>query len=303
MKLPELILGTAMWGWTVEARTCFSILSAFYEKGGRQVDTATNYPINKDPEAFRRAENILLEWIQTHQVQDLQVTVKVGSINNLFTPENNLTQSFLLMNLDYYKYAFRENLHTLMIHWDNREDADQIQDSLEALRIAYAAGYQPGLSGIRRPDIYAKLNEEFRLPFRIQIKHNPLQSAYAHYAPFHGRRCFSAYGITAGGFKLDGKYEADSSLKARGKAPEVEDERQEMFRKLLEKANRQTGRTPISNFHQLGLIHAAFAPDMEGILIGPSRLEQLDSTFAFYEQLKDGAYQDVYQALANIHDH
>ncbi|MEZ4983547.1 MAG: aldo/keto reductase [Saprospiraceae bacterium] len=111
-----LVLGTALWGWTVDEPTCHRLLSHFYRQGGRMVDTATNYPINKQPADFRRAENILARWCQREEVTDLQVIVKVGSVDNLFTPDNNLSPAFLLMALDYYRNLFGSNLHTFMIH-------------------------------------------------------------------------------------------------------------------------------------------------------------------------------------------
>ena len=62
----ELVLGTAMWGWTVDKVTAFQLLDAWYAAGQRKVDTATNYPIDRVPEHFRLAEQILAEWIRAN---------------------------------------------------------------------------------------------------------------------------------------------------------------------------------------------------------------------------------------------
>ncbi len=97
---PTLILGTAMWGWTTPRETAFAMLDEWYSRGFREVDTATNYPIDRDPEHFRLAEKILLEWIAAHGVTDLEVMMKIGSVNNLRSPEHLLTKSFILMMLD-----------------------------------------------------------------------------------------------------------------------------------------------------------------------------------------------------------
>jgi aryl-alcohol dehydrogenase-like predicted oxidoreductase len=260
MPLPSLILGTARWGDAVGRQTAHDLLSAFYQAGYREVDTATNYPINKNPADFRRAEQILTEWIKAHGVNDLKITAKVGSVNNMRSPEHILTRSFLLMCLDEYRRLWGPNLDTLMIHWDNRDDLAEIDDSLQALAFAAQQGLRPGLSGITRPDLYAEANRAWKLDFRIQFKHNIFSSDYDRYKPFHGTRRFVAYGILAGGTKP---------------GPEV-----------IEAANQSGRYPPIQHFYQLGLAHALSLPDMESVIIGPSKVEQLEENLLFFEVYK-----------------
>lgn len=297
MKPPSLLLGTAMWDWTISRQTAFALLDAFYREGLREVDAAVNYPINKNPADFRASENILIDWIQAHGISDLKITMKVGSLNNLRTPDHNLTKSFLLLNLDDYRYRLGANIDTFMIHWDNREDEALIGETLEALAVAREQGLRAGLSGIRRPDIYAKLNNlpEFNFDFRIQIKHNILQSDYARYAPFHGQRRFVAYGIHAGGIKLNpAEYRPDSSLRARGgdieNAPPV-------IARLREWMEAEPG---MPGFHRLAMIFAAFSPDVEGIIIGPSALEQLKQSIADWRSLDQEKDKSWFQRLESI---
>lgn len=258
MPLPSLILGTARWGDAVGRQTAHDLLSAFYQAGYREVDTATNYPINKNPADFRRAEQILTEWIKAHGVNDLKITAKVGSVNNMRSQEHILTQSFLLMCLDEYRRLWGSNLDTLMIHWDNRDDLAEIDDSLQALAFAAQQGLRPGISGITRPDLYAEANRAWKLDFRIQFKHNIFSSDYDRYKPFHGTRRFVAYGILAGGTKP---------------GPEV-----------IEAANHSGRYPPIQHFYQLGLAHALSLPDMESVIIGPSKVEQLEENLLFYDK-------------------
>ncbi len=297
MKPPSLLLGTAMWGWTISRQTAFALLDAFYREGLREVDAAVNYPINKNPADFRASENILIDWIQAHGISDLKITMKVGSLNNLRTPGHNLTKSFLLLNLDDYRYRLGANLDTFMIHWDNREDEALIGETLEALAVAREQGLRAGLSGIRRPDIYAKLNTlpEFNFDFRIQIKHNILQSDYARYAPFHGKRRFVAYGIHAGGIKLNpAEYRPDSSLRARGGDPE---NIPQAIARLREWMAADPG---VPGFHRLAMIFAAFSPGMEGIIIGPSALEQLKQSIADWHSLDQEKDKSWFQRLESI---
>lgn len=292
-----------MWGWTTPKETAFTLLDEWYAHGFREVDGATNYPIDKNPEHFRLSENILLEWIKTHGVNDLEVMMKIGSVNNLHTPEHILTKSFVLMMLDEYRWLFGSNLATLMVHWDNRDDASAVRETMEALGVARQHGLRIGLSGIRHPEIYAELNRDFDFDFCIQMKHNVLHTDYDRYAMFHGKRRFIAYGINAGGLKLDpAAYSAKSSLAARGADIAAEPPIVEKIRQIIATANDQRStingqRPPLRQMHEIGMIHAFYQPDMLGILLGVSSVEQLRSSIDFYEILKAHDFSDVYNNL------
>ncbi len=296
-QTPGLILGTAMWGWTMDEATCFAVLDDFYAAGFREVDGATNYPINKQPADFRRAEKILCEWIKAHGVNDLRVMMKVGSLNNMRSPDNDLQKSFLLMCLDDYGAMLGSNLDMLMIHWDNRDDEAQIQSTLEALAITRDSGLRVGLSGIRRPDIYAAINARFQLDFYIQIKHNLLQSDYDRYKPFHGNQRFLAYGINAGGVKLDStRYNQHSSLSVRGGDTSNQSPIIEALRQWLD-----SGPTPpFADFNQSSMAYVYHSPDIAGLLIGPSQIEQLRDSIVFYNTLQNIDYQDAYHYLIQL---
>ncbi len=292
---PELLLGTAMWGWTVAQNDCFRLLDAFYAAGFRGVDGATNYPINKVSGDFRKSERILLEWIRAHGVSDLRITMKVGSLDNLRSPECNLSKSFLLFCLEEYGNLFATNLETLMVHWDNRNEPDEISETMAGLGIIAGKGYRVGLSGIRFPEVYAMLNERFGLDFSIQVKHNLLQSDYPRYAPFHGQRRFFAYGMSAGGLKLDAEaYHAGSSLKVRGgdtsnTAPLIA-----ALAELLKDA------PPLQHLSHAGMLYAYHHPDMAGLLIGVSSMEQLSDSLNFYEALRQTDCREVYRRLLTL---
>ncbi len=298
---PTLLLGTAMWGWTVTPDMAFALLDQFYAAGFRWIDTATNYPINKRPEDFRRAENILLDWIKVREVSDLQIIVKIGSLNNLRSPEHNLSQSFLLMNLDDYRFRFGSNLAMLMVHWDNRDQPTEIRATFEAFQAFRAQGLGIGLSGIRHPELYAQLNEEFKFDFQIQIKHNLLQSDYQKYTAFHKQKRFLAYGINAGGIKLNpNEYQPSSSLQARGGDTSIAHPMAAPLRQILHEANRHVSRPPLLSMNHLGMLFAWYSPDMAGIIAGPSTTTQLQDTINFYNNLLQFDYNDVFEQLQRI---
>lgn len=288
------ILGTAMWGWTTAKKVAFELLDEFYQQGFREVDGATNYPINKNPNDWRAAEKILQEWIRANGVTDLKVMMKVGSLNNLKTPDHNLSKSFLLLNLEEYRSMFGENLDTWMIHWDNRANEEEISGTLEVLQLADNQGLRVGVSGLKKPEIYANLNEQFNLDFRIQIKHNLLHSDYQKYHLFHGKSRFITYGINAGGIKLNQQYEENSSLKARAADWVPPNPLIEKARKIIKEGNKNSHRFPLSTFNHLGMIYAFYHPDIAGILLGTSKVQQLKDSLDFMKEMRENDFVDVF---------
>ncbi len=300
---PDLILGTAMWGWTVDRKDCFAILDAFYQRGGRRVDTATNYPINKHPADFRRAEKLLAEWCALHQVTDLEVIVKVGSLNNLMTPDQNLSPSFLMICAEEYINLFGTNLACLMIHWDNREEEEEINATLSTLIELGKGRWGIGLSGIKHPEVYARVLEEHALSqLPVELKHNLLYSDYDRYAPLHNHAAFIAYGINAGGLKLAaGGYSSNASLLVRGGQPDVHENLKEQIAQMLEVFGKDYPDKVLPHqMNQLGMLYAAYHPGIAAILLGPSRVVHLEDSFSWLEQLYAEDYSPLYEAMKKL---
>jgi aryl-alcohol dehydrogenase-like predicted oxidoreductase len=297
------MLGTAMWGWTTPKEKCFDMLDYFYESGHRVVDAATNYPINKQPKDFRASERILAEWIDTHGITDLEIMMKVGSINNMRTPDHNLSKSFLLILLDEYQEILGHNLHTFMVHWDNREVKNEIAETFQAFELAHKQGLKIGLSGIKHPDLYHQLNEGYNFPFIIQIKHNILYSDYQRYHALHHEADFIAYGINAGGLKLEADaYTPQSSLVSRGGNIDSPPKQLVPLREAIKKANRIEGRQMIDSINQCGLIFAHYHSGVVGVLLGTSKVDQLKNSLQFMSCLQKEDYSDLYQDLKKIHE-
>lgn len=300
------MLGSAQWGWNVARAEAFRLLDAWLATGRREVDCATNYPINRNPADFRAAEKILLEYVRAHGLRDLRITMKIGSLDNMRSPEVNLAPSFILMMGEEYERLFGENLHCLMFHWDNRDEVEAIHASLEALsKLEKEANFRPGLSGIKFPEVYVQANEELKLSFDIQLKHNVFQSDFERYAPFLSntqtlKHSFFAYGINGGGVKLDEHYEADSVFLARGGQPEKVAAMLEKIRAVLPDLNAAFVRPPVKTMNHLGLIFAGLHPHLSGILLGLSSVSQLQETLDFWRNLETFDYSDVFQALNKI---
>ena len=301
MPLPSLLLGTAQWGWNVARDEAFRMLDLWLKVGHRNIDAATNYPINKNPDDFRAAEKILHEYVQAHGLRDLRITMKIGSLDNMRTPDINLAPSFILMMGDEYRRLFDDNLHCLMLHWDNRDDETAIRGSLEALAVLQKEqGLQPGLSGIAHPDIYTAINADLGLSFDIQLKNNLLQSDLGRYEALReqGKHRFFAYGINAGGIKLDGVYPSDSTFLRRGGDPEKVAAKLDQLRSILPKLNTDFVRPPVKTMNHVGLIYTALNPQFSGMLLGVSSVAQLSETLDYWRNLETYDYGDVWAALS-----
>ncbi len=303
-----LMLGTAQWGWTVSKNEAFRLLDAWLGAGFRHLDCATNYPINRNPADFRAAEKILQEYVRAHGLHDLLITMKIGSLDNLRSPDANLAPSFVQMMAEEYLRVFGSNLACAMFHWDNCEDVADIRASLEVLqRLQTEHGIHPGLSGIAHPHAYAEANADLGLSFEIQLKHNVLQSDIERYAPLIHSSAHSpnhslfAYGINAGGVKLEAPYPSDSTFLARGGEPEKVAPLLEKIAACLPNWNTAHVRPPIKTMNHVGLIFAGWHPGLNGILLGVSSLPQLLETLDFWRNFEVFDYADVYSALKKIH--
>lgn len=297
------LLGTAQWGWNIDASQAFAQLDHWLGAGHRGVDAATNYPINRIPTDFRASEKILLSYIAAHGLGDLQVTMKIGSLDNMKGPEVNLSPSFVRMIAEEYRRLFGSNLACLMFHWDNRSDAASIAASVEALRrTCDDLGLQAGLSGVAHPAVYAEILTAFEgCTFDIQLKHNLFHSDVPRYAPLHGKgHRFWAYGIQGGGAKLDNAYTANSTFAQRGLNPDRVADTLARLNVWLPTWNSNPNRPPLDNMAQLGLIYALYEPTLHGILLGASSAAQLTHTLAAAQMVRDYDYMDVYRGLTEM---
>ncbi len=302
-----LMLGTAQWGWTVSKKEAFLLLDTWIGAGFRHLDCATNYPINRNPADFRAAEKILQEYIHAHGLHDLRLTMKIGSLDNLRSPEANLAPSFIQMMTEEYLRLFDANLTCTMIHWDNRDQIELIKATLEALnRNQKAFGIKPGISGIAHPEAYKLANENLGLSFEIQLKHNVLQSDLDKYAvlntaePSSMAHAYYAYGLNAGGLKLEPPYPTDSTYLARGGDPEKGTLLLEKISSYLPTWNTAFVRPPVKTMNQLGLIYANWQAGLNGILLGVSSVAQLKESLDFWRNFEVFDYSDVFSSLKKI---
>jgi aryl-alcohol dehydrogenase-like predicted oxidoreductase len=75
----RLVLGGNVFGWTIDEDRSFAVLDAFYEAGGRMIDTAEGYsswvPGNKGGES----ETVIGAWLESRGVRaDMRIGTKTG---------------------------------------------------------------------------------------------------------------------------------------------------------------------------------------------------------------------------------
>lgn len=290
---PFPVLGTAMWGWTLAQTRCSDIADAFYDRGGRWFDTAANYPIDGNPDHFGLGDIWLSRWMEGRA--DTKVIAKIGAVANDGRPEHDLSATAIESAHRRLQSLFGRNLAIVCVHWDNRDNAGAIAETVDALQKLRDKGLDVGLAGIRRPDLYYEASVALRNKWHIQIKNNALtQEGYGHYRLFHGARRFHVYGLNAGGVKLDGS--PSRTLKARRAAPS----RAELgFAARLAHAATEALDRPI-DMNALGILLACSNEDVEAILLGPSRTDQLFDALAFLDQIDRGLLDAFAEARRGI---
>ena len=89
-----LVLGGNVFGWTADRDTSFAVLDAFYEAGGRMVDTADVYSAWVPGHKGGESEAVLGEWLESRGVRrEMRVHTKTGMLAPggadpaLFSPE------------------------------------------------------------------------------------------------------------------------------------------------------------------------------------------------------------------------
>ena len=112
----SVFLGTAGWGQKVSKAEAYQILQTFYGNGFRWIDTATNYPIDRNPENYGKT----IEWLSDFHSDfpELKVFVKTGSATNLGDPTQLINASYFALAFDILVSQLGGCLGGLGIHWD-----------------------------------------------------------------------------------------------------------------------------------------------------------------------------------------
>jgi aryl-alcohol dehydrogenase-like predicted oxidoreductase len=216
-----LVLGGNVFGWTADQDASFAILDAFYEAGGRMVDTADVYSAWVSGHKGGESETVLGAWLNSRGVRkDMRIHTKTGMLGGaeLYDPARvlqSLDRSLERLQTDYLDlyYAHKDypELPMADIVAAFGETSSKVRSLgasnftaarlSEALAAAKAAGSMP----------FTALQNEYNLVARAHYGAD-LQAL----CTTNGIAMFPFYGI-ANGF-LTGKYrtKADFGKSVRG---------------------------------------------------------------------------------------
>ncbi|WP_054112468.1 aldo/keto reductase [Marinagarivorans algicola] len=279
----SLVLGTALWGWKVNKEEAFSLLDSYISLGGRLIDTAVNYPINKKSEDMGLAARWIGEWLAVNPSADIEIWYKLGAIDNLGSSEVGLSYDQLSRALCKGQEILHKKISIVGVHWDNRaiENFTEIKDTLRFFRGQAEQGYKIALSGIKSPHLYNKAWPEGADNWFIQVKDNVLTSdARKHYSACFPRAKYYAYGINMGGVKSSALPTRGSSLALRGLAP------QDVVKRIEALINKERVQAfSPKNLNEFALMRAFLIPQISGVVLGPSSVKQLEQSAFYWKNL------------------
>ena len=288
--MKELCLGSAMWGWSVSEQNIFSILDCFYARGFRFVDVAWNYPINGRESDLSLAPRLLSKWIEKREVEDLKVIFKAGAKDNSGENGNDLGRENLYSQFEQALNWFGSNLFSFMIHWDNRKDTLQIEETVKFLGCLKEYGILPGLSGVADVDLYSGLLEGVESDLLIQCKHSFIESHISRYEAFlhNGARIF-AYGVSGSGLKLSSSEYREDSYVSLVREPGFHDRMlSDSKRRALERV--LGSNSGLRNLYHVGIAYAMQEPRLSGLIISPTNVDQLTDSLDFFEVCKTTSF-------------
>jgi len=281
-----LVLGTALWGWGINRHGAYELLERFLEGGGSIIDTATNYPINKCEDNFGLARRWIADWIAIHGASNMSLIVKVGSVDNMGTPHNDLRPESIIRSANTLRDQFGDALSCLSIHWDDRASEKNqfhsIDQTVKVMSELEGSGLSIGMSGIKRPDLYYKAAPALSDKWIIQAKENVSTSlARETYQKFFPQARYLAYGINMGGVKVKPP-QNNSSIELRGIDVPVS-----LVEKLSAFLNSDYSFEPRpTSLNELALACSYTNPALSGVIIGPRNIGQLVDTMKYWKKLK-----------------
>ncbi|KLE11282.1 hypothetical protein AF79_01470 [Aliarcobacter butzleri L354] len=298
----RLILGTALWGWGVSKKEAFLILDNFVENGGLYIDCATNYPINKNIKDYGLALLWIEEWIKINNKR-LFIIVKVGSIDNLGTPNFDLSSNNILTVSKKLIDTFGDSLGCVSVHWDNRienKDFKLVQETVVALKeIKEKNNLSIGLSGIKNPRFYYEAMPDLVDDWIIQCKENFLtQEARLNYQEYFPLAKYYAYGINMGGIKLSDEKSVSARIREINYSSKLKDV---ISTSLQDNLIIDNGLSTVNN---LNMAFIFLNTIYNGIIIGPRTVEQLISTFktwSILSNLDSNKLNQLKLFISNLH--
>lgn len=218
-----LVLGGNVFGWTADRDRSFEVLDAFYEAGGRMIDTAECYSYWVPGHTGGESETVIGQWLESRGVR---TEMRVATKTNVEAKAGGLKPQALREHLGMSLERLRSDYIDLF--YSHRDDPETPQDDVAqgfADLIAEGKVREAGASNFTSARLRGALDAAAKLGVPgygvLQNEYNLV--ARGDYAPDLQRLCVERgvamlpfYGLAAG--YLSGKYrtEADFGDRARG---------------------------------------------------------------------------------------
>lgn len=167
-----LILGTSYLGDKYSSSEFLQMYDVFAEHGFYMIDTAINYPISGNPRDFLVAMKILCQ----ATLPKRSVYIKVGGCQNTGGPQTLLGEAYLRFICELIQENFQDSLFGIGVHWDNREEFQQVSETLHTLDFFQNLGLVTGFSGVKEFAAYDSFLESKQKPYVVQHNLRDLSS-------------------------------------------------------------------------------------------------------------------------------
>ncbi|MCC6925896.1 aldo/keto reductase [Novosphingobium sp.] len=214
----KLVLGGNVFGWTADQDTSFEILDAFYEAGGRMVDTAEVYSAWVPGHKGGESETVIGAWMKDRGVRkDMRIATKTGwgmehGDLNPATLEARLQGSLERLQTDYVDlyYAHRDDPTTpqdemaqgfaALVSAGKVRELGASNFTEDRLRSAIAAAKAQGVPG------FSVLQNQYNL-----LERGDFDADYQNFCVANDVAMLPYFGLASG--YLTGKYRKDADLK------------------------------------------------------------------------------------------
>ena len=218
-----LVLGGNVFGWTIDRDKSFVVLDAFYEAGGRMIDTAEGYSSFVPGNVGGESETILGEWLESRGVRK---SMLIGTKTGMMGAPGDLAPGKIAQALDKSLERLRTDYVDLYYaHRDEEQTSlDEVTAGFDAL-VQSGKARELGASNYSAPRLLAAIDTAEaagRTAFTVlQNEYNLVarasyEGAIQELCVERGVAALNFYGLASG--YLTGKYrtEADIEGKTRG---------------------------------------------------------------------------------------
>lgn len=206
-----LVLGGNVFGWTIDRERSFQVLDAFYEAGGRMIDTAEGYSNWVPGHVGGESETIIGAWLESRGVRaDMRIATKTGQSGAPGSLRPEAVAAALAGSLERLRTDYVD------LYYAHRDDgATPLDEVAQAYAEAFAAGRarELGASNYTPERLAAVLDAAEHLglqPFTVLqplynlVFRDEFEGPLQHLCAARGIAALPYYGLSAG--FLTGKY-------------------------------------------------------------------------------------------------